>query len=591
MHEPMYDVAIIGGGIGGSTLAAILARHGVDVLLIEGGSHPRFTIGESTIPETTLLLRAIARRFDVPELAYLSTYDGLRTYVSTACGVKRNFSFFQHADGEPVDPRHATQLSTFSPPLGPDGHLFRQDVDAWLYFLALRYGATGVTNTKIEDVEIGEKHVELRTAGGQAHRARYVVDAGGIRAVLPQVLGLRESPARFETRSRSIFTHMVGVKPWEHIVGDRSAHHLPSPPSQGTLHHMFDGGWAWIIPFDNHPRSTNPLCSVGISLDLAKHPYSGDAPEEEFWQIVSRFPSLSQQLGKAAPVRDFIGSRANQFSSNQVAGDRWFLLPHASNFIDPLFSSGLSVTFWAVNQLAPRLLHSVQANHFCAADLQPVVEWTEKCFAYYDTLVSRSYKCFHDFDLWNAWYRVWVLGSLYGNSGLIGVLSRSRGGIDDPAWKTLETAPYRGVQSVDYPEFAALLEAAATEVDDYSSGRQSAGDAAANIFGHIEASGMSPGPLPMLNPKAHAPAGVLTLFPLARLRAWGWRAPRHVRGRYFTSGFWLVSFLLALHIGHEVGQAFSGLRHLIRDTLAGWNRDWKRRVPRPAAAHGPREQG
>ena len=68
-----YDVAIIGSGIGGSTLALVLARQGLKVIVFEAGSHPRFTIGESMILETSEAMRALAEFYDVPELAYFSS--------------------------------------------------------------------------------------------------------------------------------------------------------------------------------------------------------------------------------------------------------------------------------------------------------------------------------------------------------------------------------------------------------------------------------------------------------------------------------------------------------------------------------------
>ena len=77
-----YDVAILGTGIGGTILGAILARHGQKVLLIEQGVHPRFTIGESTIPETTILFRILAARYGVPEIGNLATYQRLNRYGS-----------------------------------------------------------------------------------------------------------------------------------------------------------------------------------------------------------------------------------------------------------------------------------------------------------------------------------------------------------------------------------------------------------------------------------------------------------------------------------------------------------------------------
>ena len=81
--SPHYDVAIIGSGIGGSTLASVLARQGLSVIVFEGGAHPRFTIGESMILETSEAMRALAEFYDVPELAYYSS-ENFYSYIGTA---------------------------------------------------------------------------------------------------------------------------------------------------------------------------------------------------------------------------------------------------------------------------------------------------------------------------------------------------------------------------------------------------------------------------------------------------------------------------------------------------------------------------
>ncbi|WP_305786495.1 NAD(P)/FAD-dependent oxidoreductase [Symbioplanes lichenis] len=72
------EVTVLGSGIGGSTVAAILARQGISVALIDGATHPRFALGESTIGETSFLMRLLAARYDVPELAQMSTSAGIR---------------------------------------------------------------------------------------------------------------------------------------------------------------------------------------------------------------------------------------------------------------------------------------------------------------------------------------------------------------------------------------------------------------------------------------------------------------------------------------------------------------------------------
>src|ERR1700738_4116326 len=106
MLPQRYDVAILGSGIGGSMLACILARHGVRTLLLEGGTHPRFTIGaavlpEDRIPETGIRLRIIGEKYGVPEIGWLGSFHALRDKVSSNCGVKRSFSYLYHSAGEP----------------------------------------------------------------------------------------------------------------------------------------------------------------------------------------------------------------------------------------------------------------------------------------------------------------------------------------------------------------------------------------------------------------------------------------------------------------------------------------------------------
>ena len=61
-----FDVAILGNGLSGSLLATILGKLGVSVVLIDGEQHPRFAVGESTIPHTSLLISLLAEKYDLP---------------------------------------------------------------------------------------------------------------------------------------------------------------------------------------------------------------------------------------------------------------------------------------------------------------------------------------------------------------------------------------------------------------------------------------------------------------------------------------------------------------------------------------------
>ena len=106
-----YHVAILGAGIAGSMLAAVLARNGVRVLLVDAATHPRFAVGESTIPTTSAMIRIISERYRVPEIAPLASFAGIRDHVSRNCGRKQNFGFVYHREGGWQDPRETNQFT------------------------------------------------------------------------------------------------------------------------------------------------------------------------------------------------------------------------------------------------------------------------------------------------------------------------------------------------------------------------------------------------------------------------------------------------------------------------------------------------
>lgn len=576
-----FDIAVIGGGIGGTILATILARNGVRVLCLEGGSHPRFAVGEATVPDSSLGMRTIAARYGVPELRHLSNYWSMRENVAATSGVKRSFSFVHHRAGRFNEPNECTQVPTFAPPIGPDMHYFRQDVDAYLFSLAVSYGAVCHTETRITDVQFGDDGVRLEAEGKEngSFHAQYVVDAGGPGAIIPRRLGLREEPCPFETRSRAIFTHMVGVPPFERLGPMCRADGLATPVSQGTLHHIFKGGWLWIIPFGNHRLSINPICSVGLVLDLAEFPEQQElSPEEEFWSIVGRFPGILSQLREATPVRSWVRTSRLQFSSKRVVGDRFCLMPHASDFVDPFFSSGLTVTAMAVNVLAHRLIKATRQKDFATENFEYVDTWVKRVFAYYDQLVLCSYVAFGDFELWNAWHRVWTVASLYSGNPMIEAFVRFDRSGDPAVFERLERHPYRGLQAIDYPPYWKLFTSAVSEVKAVRDELLSPAEASRNIYRLLAESRLCPDSWQLLNPENRCPAGAGTLVPVLRLVLWGkYRSPEFIRQHYFNSGFNALRVFgsdLFRSARTRIRRAAAGPWGYFRDGLVSQNRDW-----------------
>jgi FADH2 O2-dependent halogenase len=407
-----YDVVIIGNGIAGTVLATILAKNNLNLLIIDNKSHPKFTIGESTVPYTTQLLSAMGKKYQVPELKFFSP-EYIDKHMSSRCGIKKVFGFVHHdEDGYQLD-----KSLLFGNTWRVESHLYREDIDAYFFHQALAYGATALHQQQIENIDIDpEDGVDITLDDGEVVHCQYVVDASGFNSPLAKQLSLREEQPRQKVSSRAIFTHMLCVPAFEQITGEK----LSTSWSEGTLHHTFDGGWLWVIPFDNDAKSKNPLTSVGLVLDTEKYPKMHElSAEQEFNHIIQRFPHIAAQFNKAQAVRTWTRTERMQYSSTHNVGERFCLMSHAADFIDPLYSRGLATTFTVINELAERLLVSHKSGDYLSPEYLQINQIQKRIVDYTDQLVHGSYIAWKNFDVWNAWFRIWAIeiGTLESNFG------------------------------------------------------------------------------------------------------------------------------------------------------------------------------
>jgi flavin-dependent dehydrogenase len=178
--QPEYDVAVIGGGPAGSTAAALLARAGRQVLLMEKDRHPRFHIGESLLP---MNLPIFERLGVLDQVAAIGVRKPAADFPAEAGGYN-NFSFAR-ALGRVPD--HAFQVR-------------RADLDALLFENARRCGAKALEDCQVlgcEPFAGGGHQLRLREpAGERSVNARYVIDASGRDTLLGRQLGLKQAHPR-----------------------------------------------------------------------------------------------------------------------------------------------------------------------------------------------------------------------------------------------------------------------------------------------------------------------------------------------------------------------------------------------------------
>ncbi|SCE12110.1 FADH2 O2-dependent halogenase [Streptomyces sp. BpilaLS-43] len=481
-----YDVIILGTGLAGSVAGTIMARHGAKVLLIDAASHPRFAIGESMTPQLVEWIHILAERHRIPELKSLASVNASTRDIAPTFGTKAHFGFMKHEPGREPDPREATQLALPKIFLN-NSHMFRQDSDAFMFYVAVKYGCTAKQNWRAADVDFDDDGVTVTGQDGEAFRGKYLIDASGFRSPLAEKFDLRDKPARFKHHSRSMFTHYVGIKPFDDVSGHPKELRPPADWHTGTMHHLIERGWFWIIAFDNHKKSRNPLCSVGLTMDERTYPKPKNlTPDEEFSQFLDRYPAVKRQFDGASRVREWVSTDRLQYSSKQTIGDRWCLMSHAAGFLDPLFSRGLSNTFEVVDALTSRLIEALGDGDFSAERFEYVERLEQGLLKYNDDIVNSSFISFSHFRLWNAVFRIWGSFISPGTMRLTRArLNHVKDG-DERHFRDLEDTRFPGLWWPESEKFKTLLESTAETCEKYEAGALTGDEAADIVFQMIK---------------------------------------------------------------------------------------------------------
>lgn len=419
MHVDV-DVAVVGSGFAGALTALCLARRGQRVALVERGRHPRFAIGESSTPLANLLIEELADRYDFPRIRAFSKWGTWqRTHPTVACGLKRGFTFFFHEPGAefPDDRDHARQLMVAASPHDDisDTHWYRPDFDWALVREAEAAGVIYLDDTSIDSL----RHEGSRTvldgtrtranasAGGSAHAvhiaASFLIDASGPRGFLHRLLHLDERPLRWLPPTHGVYSHFEGVDRWDWLV--RADDAPPYGPDDAALHHVFPGGWIWMLRFNNGITSagaalTDPMAASlrgPLVVAAAATGASAGTDANAMWErLLAMLPAVQRQFREARAVLPFVHAPRLAFRSGQVCGDRWALLPSAVGVIDPLLSTGFPLTLLGITRLLDLLERTAADTPERADALRAYAQVTQDELDVTEQLVAALYKTMSD---------------------------------------------------------------------------------------------------------------------------------------------------------------------------------------------------
>ncbi|WP_440901260.1 NAD(P)/FAD-dependent oxidoreductase [Actinosynnema sp.] len=309
----MLDAIVMGGGPAGAVCAAVLARQGRSVLVLERQEFPRFHIGESMLPYMVGLLERHGLLDAVREQGYVVKRGG--EFIDPTGTKFFRAGVFRADFAKTGDGRHHETFQV------ERSHFDRVNLDQ-----ARAAGATVREGAQVVGLlEEGGRVVGVRYREGgveREERARYVVDATGRAGVVANRFGLRRMIE--DLRMVAVFHHRDGLD---------EAH---NPGHEGDIQvGSHSDGWIWAIP----------LSADRISVGTVMHRdrLRGRTPAEAFAEHVERVPRINQRLTGTSATSDFWVETDYSYHSDQVTGPGWVMVGDAGCFGDPMFSGGVLV--------------------------------------------------------------------------------------------------------------------------------------------------------------------------------------------------------------------------------------------------------
>jgi flavin-dependent dehydrogenase len=332
------EVLIIGGGPAGSTAAALLAKRGRRVVVIEKDRHPRFHIGESLLP----LNLALFERLGVHEqIEAIGMVKRGAEFVSTDYDRTITFNF--------ADAWNKTWTSAYQ--------VRRSEFDHILLKNASASGAEVYEEHRVTDIQFdnGGADIVVTAADGiaQKWRAVYVVDASGRDTFLASRMKIKRRNTKHA--SAALYGHFTNVR------------RLPGEAEGNISIFWFDHGWFWFIPLRDGTTSVGAVCWPHYLKSRRS------SPTAFLHETIAQCLPLADRLKDAQLTGPATATGNYSYTSDRMYGPRYILIGDAFAFVDPVFSSGVYLAMNSAS-VAAEAVHLSLDNptsapvHFAAVD-------------------------------------------------------------------------------------------------------------------------------------------------------------------------------------------------------------------------------
>lgn len=350
-----YDAIIIGGGPAGAIAALLLARSGTKVCVLEKSRHPRFHIGESILPRNMPLIQELGLEPALRRLPHLPKYGaefGFGNDPRTMC--------FGFSDG----------LLPGSPTFNIERGLF----DKMLLDSARDAGADVFEDTAVDQIQRLADDAVAITANGRKLSARILLDCSGQSAVVGRHLNTRRGFDDPDLRKVAYFEHFENV------------HRLAGPAAGHPAIIMCTEGWFWLIGLNALKTSVGFVTYPGFVKGIHV------SPDRLLQWAIARCPVVRERMQLAT------GPQTNQvlsdfsYTCRPYAGPGYMLVGDAGCFLDPIFSTGVTLAMLGAQQAAARAIEILQGRVTPLAARRSYCRFVEGSTAIFWRLIRNYYR-------------------------------------------------------------------------------------------------------------------------------------------------------------------------------------------------------
>ncbi len=385
-EQPDFEVGIIGGGPAGASVAAYLAKAGVRCVVLEGDLFPRPHVGESFVPSSTRVFRELDFLPTMEAHRFPRKYGAVWTVATSALSADHGW------DGLEPDCQVDVRFDERAQPDVPQNytyHVDRGQFDLLLLQHAHKVGATVYSGVTVKDVDLyANGFVELRVGMGRKEfplTVRVVVDASGRRTFLGNRLKLKVVDPVFNQYAMHAWFDGYDRGPTD----KRDYIHVHFLPMQNS--------WVWQIPI------TDSITSIGVVTQKQTFAQRKGSREQLFWECVGTRPDLLEPLRRAQQMRPLAEEGDYSYAMKAICGDRFVMVGDAARFVDPIFSTGVSI--------------ALNSGRFAARDLLGALEsgdFRKQRFETFEQTMRRGTRNWYEFIA--VYYRLNVLFTAFINS-------------------------------------------------------------------------------------------------------------------------------------------------------------------------------